>query len=157
VKPLAELLHRVADDAVARADLGPATAEPHAGARPSPWSNAPGSISGSHCRTERRRAAVRLAAILGAEGRQFTPPRSVGHGTLVIAIESATNDFGAPGVAKYAVPPETPAQAERFNRRLANACLCAQTRPEPARLGQLHVAIDGAGATRRPAGEAALT
>ncbi len=42
---------------------------------------------------------------------------------------------------------ETPAQAARFNRRLVNACLRAQTQPEPVRPGQLHVAIIGAGAT----------
>jgi NADH dehydrogenase len=65
----------------------------------------------------------------------------------VIAIGSVTNDFGTRGVAKYAVPLETPAQAERFNRRLVNACLRAQTQRGPVRPGQLHVAIIGAGAT----------
>ena len=65
----------------------------------------------------------------------------------MIAIGSVTNDFGTLGVAKYAVPLETPAQAERFNRRLLNACLRAQTQSEPVRAGQLHVAIVGAGAT----------
>ena len=35
----------------------------------------------------------------------------------------------------------------RFNRRLFDAFLRAQTRPGPARPGQLHVAIVGAGAT----------
>src|SRR5208337_4473206 len=35
----------------------------------------------------------------------------------------------------------------RFNRRLLNACLRAQTQTEPVRPGQLHVAIIGAGAT----------
>jgi NADH dehydrogenase len=65
----------------------------------------------------------------------------------VIAIGSVTNDFGTPGVAEHAVPLEPPAQAERFNRRLVNACLRAQTQAEPVRPGQLHVAIVGAGAT----------
>ena len=40
-----------------------------------------------------------------------------------------------------------PAQAERFNRRLVNACLRAQTQESRVRPGQLHVAIVGAGAT----------
>ena len=90
---------------------------------------------------------VRLAAIYDDEGRQIIPARSIGYDTLVIAIGSVTTDFGTPGVAKYAVPLETPAQAERFNRRVFNACLRAQTQTEPVRQGQLHVAIVGAGAT----------
>ena len=45
------------------------------------------------------------------------------------------------------MPLETQAQAERFNRRLVNACLRAQTQEGPVLPGQLHVAIVGAGAT----------
>ena len=96
---------------------------------------------------DRAKKEVRLAATLDEEGREITPQRSVGYDTLVIAIGSVNNDFGTLGVAKYAVPLETPAQAERFNRRLLNACLRAQTQSEPVRAGQLHVAIVGAGAT----------
>ena len=96
---------------------------------------------------DRVKKEVHLAATLDDEGRQIAPPHSIGYDTLVIAIGSVTNDFGTPGVAKYAMPLETPAQAERFNRRLVNACLRAQTQTEPVRPGQLHVAIVGAGAT----------
>jgi NADH:ubiquinone reductase (H+-translocating) len=96
---------------------------------------------------DRTAKEVQLAATFDGEGRQITPPRSVGYDTLVIAIGSITNDFGTPGVAEHAVPLETTAQAERFNRRLINACLRAQTQDEPIRPGQLHVAIIGAGAT----------
>jgi NADH dehydrogenase len=96
---------------------------------------------------DRANKEVRLAATFDDEGRQITPPRAIGYDTLVIAIGSVTNDFGTQGVAEYAVPLETLAQAARFNRRLVNACLRAQTQPEPVRPGQLHVAIVGAGAT----------
>jgi NADH:quinone reductase (non-electrogenic) len=96
---------------------------------------------------DRSRKEVHLAASFDDEGRQITPVRSIGYDTLVIAIGSVTNDFGTPGVAKYAVPLETPVQAERFNRRLVNACIRAQAQTEPVRPGQLHVAIVGAGAT----------
>ncbi|HUN38767.1 MAG TPA: NAD(P)/FAD-dependent oxidoreductase [Acetobacteraceae bacterium] len=96
---------------------------------------------------DRDRKEVRLAAAVDDEGRQITPPSTVGFDTLVIAIGSVTNDFGTPGVATYALPLETPAQAQRFNRRLINACLRAQTQEGPVRPGQLHVAIVGAGAT----------
>jgi NADH:ubiquinone reductase (H+-translocating) len=96
---------------------------------------------------DRAAKEVHIGATFDDEGRQISPPRSIGYDTLVIAIGSVTNDFGTPGVAKYAVQLETPSQAERFNRRLVNACLRAQTQPEPVRPGQLHVAIVGAGAT----------
>lgn len=90
---------------------------------------------------------VRVAATFDDEGRQITPPRPVEYDMPVIAIGSVTNDFGTEGVAKHAVTLETPAQAARFNRRLVNACLRAQTQTGPIRPGQLHVAIIGAGAT----------
>ena len=96
---------------------------------------------------DRQAKEVHIAATVDDEGRQITPPRSVGYDTLVIAIGSVTNDFGTPGVVEHAVPLETPAQATRFNRRLVNACIRAQTQDGPIRPGQLHVAIVGAGAT----------
>ena len=96
---------------------------------------------------DRAAKLVRLAAMFDDEGRQITPPRSVRYDTLVIAIGSITNDFGTPGVAEHAVQLETPAQAERFNRLLVNACIRAQTQEAPVRAGQLHVAIIGGGAT----------
>ena len=96
---------------------------------------------------DRARKEVQLAATLDEDGRQITPPGSVPYDMLVIAVGSMTNDFGTPGVAEYAVPLETPEHAERFNRRLVNAFLSAQTQQGPVRPGQLHVAIVGAGAT----------
>jgi NADH:ubiquinone reductase (H+-translocating) len=96
---------------------------------------------------DRARKEVRLAASFDDEGREITPARSISYDTLVLAIGSVTDDFGTPGVAKHAVQLETPAHAERFNRRLVNACLRAQTQTEPVRQGQLHIAIVGAGAT----------
>jgi len=54
---------------------------------------------------------------------------------------------GTPGVKEHAICLDTPDEAQRFNRRLVNACLRAHTQSEPVRPGQLHVAIIGAGAT----------
>jgi NADH:ubiquinone reductase (H+-translocating) len=70
---------------------------------------------------DRARREVLLAATFDDEKREVTPPRGVGYDTLVIAIGSVTNDFGTPGVLEHAVPLETPAQAERFSKRLVNA------------------------------------
>jgi NADH dehydrogenase len=96
---------------------------------------------------DRAKREVHLAATFDEEGNEITPPRPVGYDTLVIAIGSVTNDFGTPGVAQHAVPLETTAQAERFNRRLVNAYIRAQTQEGPVRPGQLDVAIVGAGST----------
>ncbi|MGH7067313.1 MAG: NAD(P)/FAD-dependent oxidoreductase, partial [Acetobacteraceae bacterium] len=96
---------------------------------------------------DRQQKEVRLAATIDEEGRPITPPRSIPYDTLVIAVGSITNDFGTAGVAEHAIPLETPEQAARFNRRLVNACIRAETQPEPVRAGQLHVVVIGAGAT----------
>jgi NADH:ubiquinone reductase (H+-translocating) len=96
---------------------------------------------------DRAAKEVHLAATHDEEGREITPVRSVRYDTLVMAVGSITNDFGTKGVAQYAIPLETAEQAVRFNRRLVNACIRAQTQTGPIRPGQLHVAIIGAGAT----------
>lgn len=96
---------------------------------------------------DRARKAIHLAATVDEEGRTITPPSTLAYDTLVLAVGSVTNDFGTPGAREFAVPLETPDQASRFNRRLVNACLRANTQAEPVRPGQLHVAIIGAGAT----------
>jgi NADH dehydrogenase len=96
---------------------------------------------------DRAAKQLKLAAMRDEEGREITPPATVGYDTLIMAIGSVTNDFGTPGAAQFAVPLETPEQASRFNRRLVNACLRANAQEGPIRPGQLHVAIIGAGAT----------
>ena len=96
---------------------------------------------------DRKKQLVYLAATYDEEGRQITPVRSFRYDTLIIAIGCVGNDFGTPGVNEYAIMLDTPEQAERFNRRLINACVRAYAQPEPIRPGQLHVAIIGAGAT----------
>jgi NADH:ubiquinone reductase (H+-translocating) len=96
---------------------------------------------------DRAKQQVALAATSDSEGRLITPARSIAYDTLVIAIGSVTNDFGTPGVKEYAVALDTPEQAQRFNRRLIDACLLAHNQTGPVRPGQLHVVIIGAGAT----------
>jgi NADH dehydrogenase len=90
---------------------------------------------------------VHLGATYDEDGREITPDRWFPYDTLVIAIGSVSNDFGTPGVKEHAIMLDTPEQAERFNRRLLNACVRAYAQPGPVRPGQLHVAIIGAGAT----------
>ncbi|HVL22240.1 MAG TPA: FAD-dependent oxidoreductase, partial [Amaricoccus sp.] len=96
---------------------------------------------------DRAAKRVMLAPTFDEAGREVTPADSVPYDTLVIAIGSITNDFGTPGVREHAISLVTPDGAARFNRRLVNAILRAQTQAQPIRPGQLQVAIIGAGAT----------
>ncbi|ACA18880.1 FAD-dependent pyridine nucleotide-disulphide oxidoreductase [Methylobacterium sp. 4-46] len=96
---------------------------------------------------DRERRVVRLAASHDAEGREVTPERDIPYDTLVIAVGSASNDFGTPGVKEHAIALDTPDQAQRFHRRLINAMIRAHAQDAPVRAGQLHVAVIGAGAT----------
>lgn len=96
---------------------------------------------------DRSNRLVQLAATFDEDGRPITPRRTIPYDTLVIAIGSVSNDFGTPGVKEHAIMLDTPDEAERFNRRLINACIRAHTQEGPIRPGQLHVTIIGAGAT----------
>jgi NADH dehydrogenase len=90
---------------------------------------------------------VHVAPFFDEDGTEVTPGRSFAYDTLVIAIGSHTNDFGTPGVQAYAIRLETPGDANRFHRRLVNACIRAHAQAGPLRPEQLTVAIIGAGAT----------
>lgn len=96
---------------------------------------------------DRENKLVHCAATFDEDGREITPKRSFPYDTLVIAIGSVSNDFGTPGVAQHAIMLDTQEQAERFNRRLINACLRAHAHGGKVEPGNLHVAIIGAGAT----------
>jgi NADH:ubiquinone reductase (H+-translocating) len=96
---------------------------------------------------DRANKRVHLASTHDEDGREITPDRWFPYDTLVIAVGSISNDFGTAGVKENAIMLDTPEQAERFNRRLLNACVRAYAQPGPVRPGQLHVAIIGAGAT----------
>jgi len=96
---------------------------------------------------DRKKKLVFLAATYDEEGREITPVRSFKYDILVIAIGCVGNAFDTPGVKEHAIMLDTPEEAERFNRRLVNACVRAFAQEGPIRPGQLHVAIIGAGAT----------
>jgi NADH dehydrogenase len=96
---------------------------------------------------DREKRLVHVAPSLDEAGQPITPPYTRAYDTLVIAVGSQTNDFGTPGVAEHAIALETPAQAQRFHRRLVNACIRAHVQAAPVQPHQLQVAIIGAGAT----------
>jgi len=97
---------------------------------------------------DRVRREVQVAPYFDEEeGEQVTGARVFGYDTLVMAVGSQSNDFGTPGVQEHAMLLETPAQADRFHRRLVNACVRAHAQPQPLRSEQLQVVVIGAGAT----------
>ena len=96
---------------------------------------------------DRERGQVTVAPFVDEDGDRVTPRRRFGYDTLIIAVGSLTNDFGTPGVREHAIAFETVVDAQRFHRRLVNACLRAYAQAQPLRVGQLSVAIIGAGAT----------
>ena len=96
---------------------------------------------------DRDKKRVHVGPVLDEEGTPVTPAYTRAYDTLVMAVGSRTNDFGTPGVAEHAIALETPEDAERFHRRLVNACLRAHMQDQPLGPRQLQVAIIGAGAT----------
>jgi NADH dehydrogenase len=96
---------------------------------------------------DREQRLVYVAPVIDEDGAPVTAPYTRAYDTLVIAVGSRTNDFGTPGVAEHAIALETPAHAQRFHRKLVNACLRAHMQEGPLTPRQLQVAIIGAGAT----------
>jgi NADH:ubiquinone reductase (H+-translocating) len=98
-------------------------------------------------RIDRGARTLHLSASHDAEGREITPASALPYDTLVLAIGSLTNDFGTPGAAEHSIRLDSPEAARRFNERLINACIRAQTVPAGSGEGRLTVTIVGGGAT----------
>jgi NADH dehydrogenase len=96
---------------------------------------------------DRERREAHVAPYLDSQGREVTPERVIGSDTLVIAIGSQSNDFGAPGVRDFAMKLENQADAARFHELLIDACIRAHVQQTPLRPEPLKVVIIGAGAT----------
>jgi NADH dehydrogenase len=102
---------------------------------------------GSLVGIDRTKKTLQLAASYDDSGAEITPDQEVAYDTLVIAVGSQTNDFGTLGAAQHTIKLDSPQAAKRFNDRLINACIRAQSVPRVAGSGRLTVAIVGGGAT----------
>jgi NADH:ubiquinone reductase (H+-translocating) len=96
---------------------------------------------------DREQRTVTVAPFIDEDGEEVTSERQFTYDTLVMAVGSLTNDFGTPGVKEHAIALETSDDAERFHRRLVNACLRAHAQAGPVLPAQLDIVIIGAGAT----------
>jgi NADH dehydrogenase len=96
---------------------------------------------------DRERRVVTIGAVVDSEGLALLPRRDLEYDTLVIAVGGATNDFGIRGVRDHAAMLDSPADAERFHRRLIAACVRANAAGEAGSRPDVNVVIVGAGAT----------
>jgi NADH dehydrogenase len=104
---------------------------------------------------DRAAHTIQVGSVIGEDGFEVLPQRTVRYDTLVLAIGSVTNFFGVPGTAEYALALDTAAQADRFRRRLIAACMRAESDRTPGAQGlaagvhkpTVSVVIIGAGAT----------
>ena len=96
---------------------------------------------------DRWRREITVAPVLDETGAEVIPRRTLGYGTLVLAVGSVSNSFGVPGVAEHAFLLDSPEQADRLHRRLVSACLQANYRGGGQQDGRLDVVIIGGGAT----------
>jgi NADH:ubiquinone reductase (H+-translocating) len=95
---------------------------------------------------DRGRREITVAPTVDERGDEVIPRRKLPYDTLVIAIGSVANTFGVPGVAERAYALESAGEADRFHRRLINACIQANYRSGGAE-ARLRIVIVGGGAT----------
>lgn len=96
---------------------------------------------------DRVNKTVQLEASYDDSGMEITPAQELPYDTLVIAVGSQTNDFGTLGAAEHTIKLDSPRAAKRFNDRLINECIRAQSVPRVAGSGRLTITIVGGGAT----------
>ena len=96
---------------------------------------------------DRSRKVVRVDRVLDDDGSEMLPFRDVGYDMLVIAVGSVSNDFGVEGVAQHSIAIDTPAEAERFHRKLIAASVRADAAKANGDMGNVNIVIIGAGAT----------
>ena len=96
---------------------------------------------------DRAQSTITVDDVLDDDGSEILPVRTLHYDMLVIAVGSVTNDFGVTGVAEHSIAIDTPAEAERFHRKLLAASVRANAAKAEGRPGHVDVVIIGAGAT----------
>jgi NADH dehydrogenase len=97
---------------------------------------------------DRARKLVHIAQTLDEQGEVLIPRRTLRYDTLVLAVGSTSHDFGTPGAAEHALRLDSAAAAQRFHRRLVDACVRASLHSGGGGpRARISVAIIGAGAT----------
>jgi len=102
---------------------------------------------GAICGLDRARREVRLDPVMGPEGEEILPPRTLPYDTLILCLGSVSNDFGVPGASTHPISLDTLRDAERFHRRLLALCVRADGRAAEGGKAKVEIVIIGAGAT----------
>ena len=96
---------------------------------------------------DRARREIRLDPVVGPEGEEMLPERTLPYDTLILCLGSVSNDFGVPGATVHPISLDTLHDAERFHRRLLALCVRADARAAAGGEGKVDIVIIGAGAT----------
>ena len=92
---------------------------------------------------------ITVAAVAAGDGEEVLPERSIGYGSLVMAVGSTSNYFGVPGARENTISLNATEDAERFRLRLLRLLAQAEQNKEGAADGRsgLDIVIIGGGAT----------
>ena len=84
---------------------------------------------------------------VSASDEEVLPERSIGYGSLVIAVGSTSNYFGVPGAREHSISLNATEDAERFRLRLLRLMVTVEQQREEGADAGLDVVIIGGGAT----------
>ncbi|AOR65828.1 NAD(P)/FAD-dependent oxidoreductase [Pectobacterium wasabiae] len=94
---------------------------------------------------DREQQKIQLAEVCDEQGDVLVAARRIQYDILVVALGSASNDFGTPGVKDHCIFLDNPKQARRFHNEMLNLFLKFTANQDEKE--RVNIAIVGGGAT----------
>ncbi|MEQ6969041.1 NAD(P)/FAD-dependent oxidoreductase [Pectobacterium polaris] len=94
---------------------------------------------------DREQQQIQLAEVCDEQGDVLVAARRIPYDILVVALGSASNDFGTPGVKDHCIFLDNPKQARRFHNEMLNLFLKFTANQDEKE--RVNIAIVGGGAT----------
>ncbi|WP_225085002.1 NAD(P)/FAD-dependent oxidoreductase [Pectobacterium colocasium] len=94
---------------------------------------------------DREQQQIQLAEVCDEQGEVLVAARRIPYDILVVALGSASNDFGTPGVKEHCIFLDNPKQARRFHNEMLNLFLKFTANQDEKE--RVNIAIVGGGAT----------
>ncbi|MEQ9885536.1 NAD(P)/FAD-dependent oxidoreductase [Pectobacterium zantedeschiae] len=94
---------------------------------------------------DREQQQIQLAEVCDEQGDVLVAARRISYDILVVALGSASNDFGTPGVKDHCIFLDNPKQARRFHNEMLNLFLKFTANQDEK--DRVNIAIVGGGAT----------
>ncbi|MEQ9943218.1 NAD(P)/FAD-dependent oxidoreductase [Pectobacterium aroidearum] len=94
---------------------------------------------------DREQQQIQLAEVCDEQGDVLVAARRISYDILVVALGSASNDFGTPGVKDHCIFLDNPKQARRFHNEMLNLFLKFTANQDEKE--RVNIAIVGGGAT----------